>query len=55
MLGDATVESAGGGRTQVGCVLYGGPDWLGGREQSLTQGSPDVAGDSEAGMRRARR
>lgn len=50
VLGDTTVETADGGADAGGVgVLYGGPDWLDGREQSLTQDSPDVAGVSEAG------
>lgn len=32
-------------------VLYGGPDWLDGREQTFVQGSDGVAGTSEAGDR----
>lgn len=50
MLGDTTVETADGGADAGGVgVLYGGPNWLDGREQSLTQDSPDVAGATEAG------
>ncbi|WDZ93560.1 FG-GAP-like repeat-containing protein [Nocardiopsis sp. HUAS JQ3] len=50
VLGDTTVETADGGADAGGVgVLYGGPEWLDGREQSLTQDSPDVAGVSEAG------
>ncbi|WDZ93576.1 VCBS repeat-containing protein [Nocardiopsis sp. HUAS JQ3] len=50
VLGDVTVEAADGGADAGGVdVLYGGPDWLDGREQSLTQDSDAVAGASEAG------
>ncbi|PDP87833.1 hypothetical protein CQJ94_09925 [Glycomyces fuscus] len=49
-MGDTTVQAADGGADEGGMdVLYGGPNWLDGREQSLTQDSPDVAGVSEAG------
>ncbi|WP_160313074.1 FG-GAP and VCBS repeat-containing protein [Nocardiopsis sp. RV163] len=50
VLGDVTVQASDGGADAGGVdMLYGGPDWLDGREQSLTQDSPDVAGVSEAG------
>ncbi|MFD3684139.1 FG-GAP repeat protein [Nocardiopsis sp. NPDC058631] len=45
-----TVQASGGGADAGGVgVLYGGPEWLDGREQSLTQDSENVAGVSEAG------
>lgn len=52
VLGDTTVEDPEGGADAGGVeVLYGGPDWLDGREQSFVQGEDGVAGASEAGDR----
>ncbi|WP_307851216.1 VCBS repeat-containing protein [Nocardiopsis sp. MG754419] len=52
VLGDTTVQDPDGGADAGGVdVLYGGPDWVDGREQSFVQGSDGVAGASEAGDR----
>ncbi|WP_460776628.1 FG-GAP and VCBS repeat-containing protein [Nocardiopsis nanhaiensis] len=52
VFGDTTVQDPDGGADAGGVnVLYGGPDWLDGREQSFVQGEDGVDGTSEAGDR----